>query len=61
MDLLATGVGGILYPPHCMDNRLFDIEKIQQLCLYGDDIWLKAMQLLSGTPVVAIFHENQHP
>lgn len=61
MDLLATGVGGILYPPHCMDKRLFDKEKIQRLCLYGDDIWLKVMQLLKGTPVVAIQQEKQHP
>lgn len=61
MELLANGVGGVLYPPKCMDMRLFDAEKIQQLCLYGDDIWLKAMQILKGTPVVAIRQKQQHP
>ena len=61
MELMANGVGGILNPPHCMDIRLFDAKKIRQLCLYGDDIWLKAMQLLKGTPVVAIQQAKQHP
>lgn len=61
MELFANGVGGVLYPPKCMDNRLYDAEKIQQLCLYGDDIWLKAMQILKGTPVVAIRQKQQHP
>lgn len=61
MDLFANGVGGILYPPHCMDEQLFNKEKIKQLCLYGDDIWLKAMQVLKGTPVVLIFQKQQHP
>lgn len=61
MELFANGVGGVLYPPKCMDNRLYDIKKIQELCLYGDDIWLKAMQILKGTPVVAIPQKQQHP
>lgn len=61
MDLIAIGVGGILYPPKCMDKTLFNAKKIQQLCLYGDDIWLKAMQILKGTPVVAIRQKKQHP
>lgn len=61
MDLFANGVGGVLYPPYCMDNQLFNNEKIKQLCLYGDDIWLKAMQVLKGTPVVLISQKQQHP
>lgn len=61
MDLFANGVGGILYPPHCMDKQLFNKDKIKQLCLYGDDIWLKAMQILKGTPVVLISQNQQHP
>jgi hypothetical protein len=51
-DLIATGVGGVLYPPHCLDKRTFDIEKICELSLKADDIWLKFMELLSGTKVV---------
>lgn len=61
MELIASGVGGVLYPPKCMDRELFHMKKIQKLCLYGDDIWLKAMQILKGTPVVAVYQECQHP
>ncbi len=53
-DLLATGVGGVLYPPHCMHTDLFDLEKIKNLSLGADDIWLKIMQLLNHTKVVAV-------
>lgn len=51
-ELMATGVGGVLYPPHCFDPRVFDAELIQKLCLGADDIWLKVMELLAGTKVV---------
>lgn len=50
--LLATGVGGVLYPPHALDKRAFDKKKITELCLKADDIWLKAMEILNGTKVV---------
>ena len=52
MELLAVGVGGILYPPDLMHKDLFDLEKIKRLCLDTDDIWLKTMQVLENTPVV---------
>lgn len=50
--LMAVGVGGILYPPHCLDDRAFELAKIQELCLGADDIWLKCMETLKGTKVV---------
>lgn len=50
--LFATGVGGVLYPPHCMHSELFNMEAIEALCLNADDLWLKIMQILNGTPVV---------
>ena len=52
--LLATGVGGVLYPPKSLDNRVFNQDLIRELCLNADDIWLKAMAVLNNTPVVAI-------
>ncbi len=51
-DIMATGVGGVLYPPDCLDKRCFDIESIKKYCLGADDIWLKTMELLHGTKVV---------
>lgn len=53
-QLFATGVGGVLYPPHCMSEELFDLNHIKKLCLNADDIWLKYMQLQSHTKVVAV-------
>lgn len=52
--LFATGVGGVLYPPKSMSEELFNKENIVELCLYADDVWLKAMQLLKGTKVIKI-------
>lgn len=51
-DLLATGVGGVLYPPHCLAEMAYDEKLIQELSLKADDIWLKFMELLAGTKVV---------
>lgn len=51
-NLLPTGAGGILYPPHALDNEVFNIENIKQYCLYADDIWLRFMGVKLGTPVV---------
>ena len=50
--LVATGVGGVLYPPHCLYEKAFDEKLITDLSLKADDIWLKFMELLNGTYVV---------
>lgn len=50
--LIATGVGGVLYPPKCLDKRAFDVDLIMKTSLYQDDLWLKMMELLNGTKVV---------
>jgi len=52
MGLFAIGVGGVLYPPHCMSKELFNKELFKDICLQNDDIWLKFMQILNNTPVV---------
>ena len=52
MKLIATGVGGILYPPYCMHPELFNIEALKKTCIYADDLWLKTMQVMNDTPVV---------
>ena len=51
-ELIATGVGGVLYPPHCLYEKAFDEKLITELSLKADDIWLKFMELLNGTYVV---------
>jgi len=61
MQLLATGVGGVLYPPHCMSKEVFNINNIKNLCINADDIWLKYMELLNNTPVVFVKSKRMHP
>ena len=57
-DLVATGCGGILYPPHSLDERVFDSSVIKKTCLKADDLWLKVMELLKGTTVVLVKSKN---
>lgn len=52
MGLFATGVGGVLYPPHCMHKELYNLDKLKSLAFMNDDIWLKFMQVMNRTPVV---------
>lgn len=51
-SLIATGNSGILYPPHSIDDKAFDVDKIRKLCLNADDIWIKCMAILKGTKYV---------
>lgn len=53
MQLFATGGAGTLYPPMLFRKEFFDKNAINELCPLADDLWLKAMELISGVPVVA--------
>lgn len=52
--ILPTGVGGVLYPPHCLPKETFDEEKIRDSCLKADDLWLKWMELKAGVKCVQV-------
>ena len=49
--ILATGVGGVLYPPNCFPKEVFDEDSIKELALSADDLWLKAMEILTDRKV----------
>ena len=51
-DLFVTNVGGALYPPRLLPDETLNAEKIRELCLFADDVWLKAMELMAEIPVV---------
>ena len=51
-SLLPVGCGGVLYPPRALCPDVFDIDKINKLCLRADDLWLKSMAALAGTKAV---------
>lgn len=52
MRFIATGAGGVLYPPHLIDlDILLDLRSIQRY-LTVDDLWLKTVEVLSGITTV---------
>lgn len=60
-ELLATGCGGILYPPGLLPKETFDTEAIRKYCLQTDDIWLKFMELKNNVKVVFTNSKFSHP
>ena len=50
--LLLTGVGGVLYPPHCLSKDTLNPEEIYRLCNNQDDIWLLNRGVVDGIKVV---------
>ena len=60
LQLCATGSGGVLYPTSLFSGvqNLLDVEVIKRICLYEDDLWLKAMEVVAGIPVVAVKFEG---
>ncbi|MBO4338139.1 MAG: glycosyltransferase [Lachnospiraceae bacterium] len=53
-DLLATGVGGVLYPPSVMALKCWENEDFLKVCPQADDIWLKFCQLSSDAKVCPV-------
>ena len=53
-ELVAIGIGGVLYPPHCLDERAFRADDILAYCLDADDMWLKCASYVKGTKVVGV-------
>lgn len=49
---LAVGCNGILYPPGCLPEEAFDKNKIKELSLNTDDLWLKCMEIMNGYKTV---------
>ncbi len=53
-DLCAVGVGGILYPPHCAHSHWFCQDRIEELALDQDDLWLKFQEIADRIPTVYV-------
>lgn len=50
--LFLTGMGGVLYPPEFLRfEQTTDMDLAMELAPTADDIWFKAMALISGTNV----------
>ena len=51
---LQTGVGGVLYPPHSLDEKMLDSAIFMKLAPTVDDIWFWAAAVSKGTYVVPV-------
>jgi len=49
------GVEGVLYPPHCFNQEIFNEKVFTDICKYQDDVWFKAMALLNGVMAQRVF------
>ena len=59
-DIVATGVGGVLYPPNILnitDDNLEDIYKY----ITVDDIYLHYLELKLNVPIVYVPNKKNHP
>ncbi len=55
---IPTGVGGVLYPPNCFTEEVFNEVVFMDICGRADDIWFKTMCLINGTQSrLAFVHE----
>ena len=57
---LPTGVGSVLYPPHCMAPEVIDENTFLGICKFADDIWFKAMALKAGTKSQLVHSTDLH-
>lgn len=62
-QLIATGVGGVLYPPHIfdMDSEFFNPKNIMDNAWSVDDIWLKFVENSLNIPVAWVPNKQTHP
>lgn len=47
----STGAGGILYPPHTLQDDVTNEALFMKLCPFADDIWFWSMSVLKGTKI----------
>lgn len=53
-----TGGGGVLYPPHCFTDEVFNKDVFMDICGTADDVWFNAMRLLNGVKVTKVFSSD---
>lgn len=58
--ILATGVGGILYPANILDIDSVDIEELKK-CFFADDIYLKVLENRKKIDIKIIPIAENHP
>lgn len=58
---LQTGVGGVLYPPHCLRSDMLDVKLFTEMAPRTDDIWFWAAAVANGTLVIPVPFGHNKP
>ncbi len=58
---LQTGVGGVLYPPHCLKPEMLDESLFLNIAPTTDDIWFWAAAVANGFPTVPVPFGHNKP
>lgn len=53
-----TGIGGVLYPPHCFSDEVLNEKVFTSICKFADDVWFYAMALLNSTQIRKTFTKS---
>lgn len=56
---MGIGVGGILYPPHCFSDEIFNEDVFTSICRYADDVWFYSMGVINGRKTIKSFTHNK--
>lgn len=56
---ISIGVGGVLYPPHCFTDEVFNEEKFMTLCPTADDLWFWYMAKFKGYNTVKAYTHDK--
>lgn len=54
------GTAGVLYPPHALDDEVFNENVFLDICKYADDIWFHAMAIKKGTLAKKVFTHDYY-
>ncbi len=54
LQAFSTNGAGALYPPHLINEHVFDKDKFLEICRTADDIWLNAMCIANNIRTVSM-------
>ncbi len=60
-DILQTGVGGVLYPPHSLKKEMLDADLFTKMAPSTDDIWFWAAAVANNYPIVPVPYGRNAP
>ena len=59
-NLMAIGVGGVLYPPSSLHSDIFNVGILKKYCFLNDDIWLNVMERLKKTNIAKTGYNSNY-